>query len=1115
MALKKNLDCLAKTVKRGFFYCRKIQFMKAIRSVCAVLLLSLFSLLSFAQNKPGIILRSAPAGTAQNTLDPNNDNHVSATTAGFGGSDDVTTSEVAYKPIAPYNIEPNSDLRRGPNHQFSDFVPGVDNSSYYMYYRNTVGSEALLFRMRLGSVMPGAKGYSVLFDTDGKFGATGPNADPNYVAAATGIGGNPGFEIEIVLATGGGADGILVYNVDGTDNPTLITSLPGWTNYSQIAIAATNDNGDPDFYIDYYVPKAALDAAGLTTATSFRVIPTTVMAPKAATGGPKSDIYGLADNNYKDPMAQYEAFINAQPSFKLTDLSGSGTTSPTGSLCTAAPTVSSPVNVGASVTVSGSWVKSSLTGAAGSATIYLYKNGGGVPVAQTAAPVASGAGWSISGVAVSGGDVFTAKAQANGESVCLVSNGVTAQSCNSGNTPSTTGLAITCNSTRGLEGTFSSGNGVTVYFINPATLATSTLGGPAAASPTFGYSGTNWYYNGTAYNGSQIASACSGGSQDMNNGAYYVTTNTAGSGCESAPVFGCIGLGSTTATPVITQNVLYNTVTQVSGTASSGALVTLWINGQQKATATAAGGAYGFSGLLLAVGDVIEVRAVAANSCVSAVASRTVVCFTATPTVTTDNTGQLTAGAAISGVSGEASGTSIRIYNGSGIVMSTAAVQADGTWSTANAGTANSNGFTGLAAAGTSYYAIAQNGTCGLSTGTAAFSTPSGATSSARCGALTATVPSSSPLTLAVSTTGLSGTLSGTTAANTAVNIYQDGILIGSTTTNNNAWGATPVDVTNKLYNGGVVMLGVQEASKSEYVCPATYTVACTAPLTPSVAFISCTNCGSTQNPSNIANGGMITYRLTNLQGNTYYSLREQLSGKALAGGTWTAATPPASLDITTYPLTTGGNFTAEAVGTFVSSSGMCSAKATQSYQVILPLRLLAFKGRRANNANELTWRTAAEVDFRRFEIERSTDGNRFETIGQTTARGGGDYFFADSRVTSAVNYYRLKLVNKNGSFAYSSVVLLKGTNSLSISLATPNPFNGEVNVQVTTAKSGNVTLSLLDEKGRQVARKQTMAAAGANTVRLSNLQHLAAGMYLLQIATETETLQQKLLKVR
>lgn len=1092
--------------------------MKAIRSGCAVLLLSLFSFSVFAQNKPGAVIRAAPAGTAQNTLDPDNNGYVSATSAGFGGSDDVTTSEIAYKPIAPYNAEPNSDLRRGPNHQFSDFVPGMDNSSYYMYYRNTVGSEALLFRMRLGSVMPGAKGYSVLFDTDGKFGATGPNADPNYVAATTGIGGNPGFEVEIVLATGGGNDGILLYNVDGTDNPAAPTVLPGWTNYSQISLAATNDNGDPDFYIDYYVPLSALNAVGITPSTSFRVIPTTVMAPKGAIGGPKSDIYGLSDNNYKDPMAQYEAFINAQPSFKLTNLSGTGTASPTASMCTAAPAISSPVNAGGSTTISGTWVKSSLAGAANTATIYLYKNGGNTPVAQTATAVNSGAGWSIGGVAANSGDVFTAKAQApGGESMCLVSNSVTATNCNALNRPAQpTGF---CGDRKGFSGSnYPAGATINIYRVTSAGTTLLVSGQPVGTGNT-----------GLANDGAggwKYSNGCSAGGGSYNGGTYMVYFTLGG--CDSKLAFTCAqnlqGSNNTTtlAAPVITNaSQIYTKTTGIGGTNLSGATVRVYVDDLLKGNATVTGTTWTYTfGEPLELGQTIRVEQLTAEPNASTfycagVATTAVVCFTAPPTVTTDNNGQLTAGAAISGVSGEASGTSIKIYNGSGTLMSTTTVQLNGTWSTANSGTTNSNGFTGLAVAGTGYYATAQNGACGESNGTTTFSTPAGATAATRCGAITATVPASSPLAFTVATTGLSGTLSGTTAANTAVNVYQDGILIGTTTTGNNVWGTTPVDVTNKLYNGGVLTLGIQEPSKSEVVCPATYTVTCTAPLTPSVAFISCTKCGSPQNPSNISNGGTITYRLTNLQGNTFYSLREQASGRTLSGGTWTAATPSASIDLTTYSLTTGGNFTAEAVGTFVSASGVCSAKAAQSYQVILPVTLLEFKGRRANSGNELLWQSANEIDFRSYEIERSGDGARFESIGQVPARGAGYYSFADNRPAKAVNYYRLKLVNNNGGFAYSAVVLLKANSSLSINLAKPNPFYGEVEVQITTAKSENVTLLLIDEKGKQVARKQKILSAGTNAVPLSNLQNLAAGMYLLQIATETETLQQKLLKVK
>ena len=52
-----------------------------------------------------------------------------------------------------------------------------------------------MFRLRMGGIAPNAKSESILIDTDGLFGNTGSFADPNYTLD------NPGFEIEIVLAT--------------------------------------------------------------------------------------------------------------------------------------------------------------------------------------------------------------------------------------------------------------------------------------------------------------------------------------------------------------------------------------------------------------------------------------------------------------------------------------------------------------------------------------------------------------------------------------------------------------------------------------------------------------------------------------------------------------------------------------------------------------------------------------------------------------------------------------------------------------------------------------------------------------------------------------------------
>lgn len=69
----------------------------------------------------------------------------------------------------------------------------------------------------------------------------------------------------------------------------------------QVSIASTNDNADPDFLIDFYIPFSDIQAApfSLTNSSPIRFSTTTVMVSKAAIGGPRSDIYGVACNSYE------------------------------------------------------------------------------------------------------------------------------------------------------------------------------------------------------------------------------------------------------------------------------------------------------------------------------------------------------------------------------------------------------------------------------------------------------------------------------------------------------------------------------------------------------------------------------------------------------------------------------------------------------------------------------------------------------------------------------------------------------------------------------------------------------------------------------------------------
>lgn len=780
--------------------------MKSIKfTLLAVLLLFTVNLLA---QTPGIIVR--PAGSAgPSVLDPNSDAYTSLTTDGFG-TDDIANSEIPYKTVIPVLSEPTGDLLRGPSGKFTDLVKTLDGSGFYLFNDGT----NLLCRLRLGGLVSGSKGYSILFDTDSKIGATGQYADPNYQPATSGNNGNPGFEIEIVLETN---FRIAIYNVDGTSTPVLIASYPIASN-SQVSVAATTDGGDPDFFYDFYIPHSVM---GITATTPLRATATTVMAPTPAIGGPKSDIYGLSGDDY---MTDWETIITSQPSFTLNDLTAGG--SGIGNTCTAAPTLNSIITP-TSTSISGAW-KKSIYSSLSTAVITVYKNG--TTVLGTTS-VASGSTWTLNNVSgLVSGDVISAKAQAFGESRCLNSNLVTVNVCNSSNTPATPLLSCYSGS-KGISGTnLFSGWTIHVDNITRGTQENSVNNTGGLFGATTGTSpNINWMFSGGCSTGAPLAS----GSYKV----YYTNTST---GCNSEPVYFCAAgngqnaLAGSIAAPTITSpaNSLFTTATQsISGTTVTSATVKLYINGilSQTVTSNASTGTFTFSGLALAANDKIHIivekttASVSTSYCSGQTPVFTVTCFTTPPTIKTDNDGNLSVGSAITGTSFEAAGTTIRVYTSAAVLVSTTTVQANGTWSTSNAGSIPA---TYLVAANTSYYATAQTGSCGVSSNSAT-ATALTATSASRCGTITGPVTSTA--------SSIAGTLTGT-LANTLVTLYLDNIAIGTTTSSNTTWSIT-VNTTaaNTLYSGGVLTIGITEPSKTEVICAASVTIACTPPATPVV----------------------------------------------------------------------------------------------------------------------------------------------------------------------------------------------------------------------------------------------------------------------------------------
>lgn len=818
-----------------------------------ILVITMFTLfLSSTAQTPGLIIRDGsgrvPPGAVSSVLDPNGNGWSSITTSGFNGGDiGAAYSEIAYKPIPPIFPEPTGDLRRGPTGFFSEIVkadPG--GTGFYLFFDvgpdNTANTadDKILVRLRISGLMSGSKGYSALFDTDGKFFGTGTNADPTYQAQTTGTNGNPGFEYEMVYETN---FRIALYDVNNSCNPLppqLIWSIDlsnlANSGYAQTSVAITRDGGDADYFYDFWIPRTAFtgSAGPISPTTPLRVQTTTVMSPQGAICGPVSDLYG-DDGLFGTSSSQYIAIIQGQPPFTLNDMTAAG--SGVGAVCTAPPAITAPISITAT-SISGTWTKASFSSLT-TATITVYKNG--VSIGTTAAT--SGATWTLTGITVTNNDLLTAKAQAAGESMCLTSNSILIQNCTAANT--TVCPTVTCFTDKGVEGTGIVGATLRIYRVLSTGITVDfTLVIPA---------GGNWGWEASGSTGN-TTNVCNTGAKDLLDGTYYITQQAPGQ-CESACLTPyCVGFIAT-ATPVITTDPVFSGGSTIAGTAVAGSTVRLYVNNILKATATATGGNFSFPiiGYYAQVGDVFTVTAQNTGGCVSANASKTVQCFVSNPIINTTEAGVLVAATQITGKSSEPVGTTVTVYNGAtNVVIGTTTVVAGGNWTLSSP----------TSVAGTTYYARHTGTACGTSGASAIISTLTG-TPAARCGTITGPVNENA--------TAASGTLTGS-VANTLVTLYIDGTPIGTFTTSNSSWGPIALNTTylNKIYPGGVFSIGIAEPTRAEVICATTLTVICVPPATPVLS-----------NPSGTAGTtpGTLTYTITNSQTGILYVLADDRTG--------------------------------------------------------------------------------------------------------------------------------------------------------------------------------------------------------------------------------------------
>lgn len=196
----------------------------------------------------------------------------------------------------------------------------------------------------------------------------------------------------------------------------------------------------------------------------------------------------------------------------------------------------------------------------------------------------------------------------------------------------------------------------------------------------------------------------------------------------------------------------------------------------------------------------------------------------------------------------------------------------------------------------------------------------------------------------------------------------------------------------------------------------------------------------------------------------------------------------------------TSASVTGNSVAVKLTASNVANGYYTLVYSATtLPLELTAFTAVAQGSNSQLDWAVQDEAGLSQFEVQRSGDGAQFSTIGSVTVAAyrvvPGQYTYSDLQPLNGVNYYRLAMVDEDGTVTYSGVrtVNFGGSSDVTVNMY-PNPATDLLNLTLTHV-DGTVGIRLFNSSGGIVRMMTTTSAS----VQLP-VSDLAKGVYVVEI---------------
>jgi hypothetical protein len=264
------------------------------------------------------------------------------------------------------------------------------------------------------------------------------------------------------------------------------------------------------------------------------------------------------------------------------------------------------------------------------------------------------------------------------------------------------------------------------------------------------------------------------------------------------------------------------------------------------------------------------------------------------------------------------------------------------------------------------------------------------------------------------------------------------------------------------------------------------------------------------------------TYTLTSnfmkdilLEGGTYSITSLSMTGNkliinfALTGAT---TTPPTLLTVASHKFNpTPSLYNANGMG-------IMSVYRMPVTMGLLPLSNIGFNVILQNGHAQLNWNAPASENFVVFEVERSLDGLIFTKLADIVANNYSAlpaYTHTAASLVQQQTYFRIKAKKADSSFVYSEIRYLNN-NQLQQTLqlvSCPNPFLQVLNIEVTSAITSNVSISIYSAAGHLQQRLQQTINKGVAHFIMATSQ-LPMGVYILELNNGSTVVRRKINKL-